>query len=318
VEPDPSDPSATAEPPGDEGATPADGLEASPDASPSPEPSPYIDPPSSTQVQLQGEAPAGGEVIDVGSLAAVNWAIWTWGEPTAVSDTFSGTPMVFPVTTDNPTLIALARTVVGQKVGSRVMGVIPPADGALAGALGVDEGATLVIVADILERFSADIQAQADAKPTGAILPVTVTGELGGEAKVSVPGDADEPTEISTTVIARGTGEEVKDGWVVLIHYAAVDWSGRADGSTWQAGHGPEAVEVVTDPSGNGSTLKAFSGLAGIPIGSRVLVLTPGKKGAYLADAVVIDIVGVVKASTEEPAEEDPEDSASPSPTPAE
>jgi peptidylprolyl isomerase len=289
--------------------------ETSPSPSPSETPSPYLDPPTSLQVQVQeGMTGDPTDAIKDENLAAINFAVWHWGEtePSYAANTFDyGDPLVFPVRSDNPVLLGISRAVIGQNVGSRILAVIPPAVGSLASAIGADEGTTLVAVIDILEQFDKDIQAQADAVPTGAVVGPVIQGPLGGPATITVPSGLDEPTEISATVIATGTGPVLEDGQQVLIHYAAVNWAGQADGNTWTTGMGPEAVILTADPYGDGSQLLAYSLLVGLPVGSRVLILTPGKEGSYQADAIVVDLVALVGTT-----DADAEGTASPSATP--
>ncbi|MDR3359829.1 MAG: hypothetical protein LBO20_04115 [Bifidobacteriaceae bacterium] len=314
VEGEPADP-AVEEPAGqDPAASP------SPSASASEAPSPYIKPPSKLQVQVQPDMAGDGPEVKAENLVAVDYAVWEWGQTEAslYANSFtSGTPMVLPVRSDNPTLLGLSRVVVGQKVGSRVMGVIPPTVGTLSSAIGLDDGTTLVVVIDIKEQFDKGVQAQKDAQPTGAKTGPQVTGSLGGPAKVSVAGDLEPPEEVSLTVLATGTGPEVETGQQVLVHYSATDWGGKADGDTWAAGRGPEAVTVQSDPTGDGSQITAFGLLAGVPVGSRVLILTPGKEGSYLADAIVLDIVALVGADKDDKEDEAGDGSASSSPSPS-
>jgi peptidylprolyl isomerase len=241
-----------------------------------------------------------GEPIKADNLAAIDLIAWEWGEtePIASLDTFaSGQPLVLAVRADDSTLVGLSRVIVGHNVGARVLGVIPPSEGALASALSLDEGTTIVVSIDIREQFDKDAQAEKDAKPTDAKVGPKIDGALGGPATVSIPADVEAPTEISTTVIATGSGPAVEDGQQILIHYSATDWAGTADGDTWTADRGPVAVAPGADPYGDGSVLSAFSGLVGVPIGSRVLILTPGKEGSYLAEAIVLDIVAVVQGN---------------------
>ncbi|MDR1442690.1 MAG: hypothetical protein LBJ02_09970 [Bifidobacteriaceae bacterium] len=304
-----SSPSPTPEPvPGEGEEAPAEGEEtaegeeaASPPAegeeTASPPESPYIKPPGSIQAQVQPDMAGDGAPIKVDNLASVDLVIWEWGEtePLPGLNTFvSDAPVVLPIRTDNPSMLGLARVIAGHKIGSRVLGVIPPSEGALAAAMGLDEGSTLVVSVDIRDQFSKDSQAQKDAKPTDERIPVKINGELGGPATVTVPADAAPPTGISTVVIATGTGPVIEEGQQILVHYSATDWSGKKDSDTWTEGRGPAPETITADPYGDGSVLSAFSGLIGVPIGSRVLILTPGKDGSYLAVAIVVDIVAIV------------------------
>ncbi|MDR0626856.1 MAG: hypothetical protein LBG11_06300 [Bifidobacteriaceae bacterium] len=286
-----------------EGETPADGDTDSPAPSPSPE-SPYVKPPSSLQAQVLEGMEGTGEPVKADNLVSINLAIWEWGETETVAsysaymptNTFaSANPFVFAVRADDAYRVGLARVIVGHKVGSRVMGVIPPSEGSLAQYLGVDEGSTLVVAIDILEQFDKNLEAQADAKPTDAKVGPKINGALGGPATVTIPADVPAPEEISTTVIATGTGAEVKDGDQILVHFSSTDWAGTNDTDTWKSERGPTPVTITADPYGDGSVLSAFSQLVGKTVGSRLLILTPGKESAYLAEAIVVDIVALVQ-----------------------
>jgi peptidylprolyl isomerase len=75
----------------------------------------------------------------------------------------------------------------------------------------------------------------------------------------------------------------------VVVQYSAVDWTGMAAGSTWKEGGGSPAATPIADPKNP----TPFDGLAGLPVGSRVLVVVPAKAGSppTSADAVAVDII---------------------------
>jgi peptidylprolyl isomerase len=270
---------------------------ASPSPSATPE-SPYVKPPASLQVQVQPDMEGdAADSVKADNLVSVDMVAWEWGEtePLASLNTFaSGAPLVIAIRSDNSSLEGLSRVIVGQNVGSRLLGVIPPSEGSLASLLNLDEGTTLVVAVDIRQQFDKDAQAQKDAKAAGAQTGPKIHGALGGPATVSIPADVPEPTAISTTVIATGSGPAVEDGQQYLVHYSATDWAGKSDGDTWKDDRGPAPVTVTANPLGDDSVLTVFSGLAGVPVGSRVLIITPGKEGSYLAEAIVVDIVALI------------------------
>ncbi len=184
---------------------------------------------------------------------------------------------------------------VGVPVGSRVMLSLPPADGygsagnSSAGISGTD---TLVFVVDIVQAIGADAGGQKDAKvqPAPENAP-QVSGDLGGPATVSVPAGTPEPTSPTVTVLAKGTGDPVQLGQV-LVQYAAVTWTGEDAGSTWStdssAGGGPQELPVATGGP--------FEGLVGVPLGSRVLVQIPAQSdpstgSSQPAIAAVVDVL---------------------------
>lgn len=191
---------------------------------------------------------------------------------------------------------------VGVPVGSRVMLSLPPNDGygmagnSSAGITGTD---TLVFIVDIVGAYDATAAGQTDATPVP--LPATgpqVTGDLGAAPTVTIPAGTAEPTAASATVIATGTGPVVTDGQV-LAQYEAVTWDGQPYASTWPssaaaqqgAPTGPQALPVAAGGP--------FAGLAGAPVGSRVLVVISGQADPSTgqtqpAIAAVVDIIAQI------------------------
>jgi peptidylprolyl isomerase len=180
---------------------------------------------------------------------------------------------------------------VGKKVGSRVLMVVPPSLGygsagqSDAGIKGTD---SLAFVVDIVAQYS-----KTDIGDTKAVVqkvstaPVTVTGALGSRPKVSVAKGAKAPTAPKTTVLAKSTGAKVTAGTVVL-QYEAVDYTGTVVESTFADGQ-PQSTQVAAASSGG----NAFDGIIGVPIGSRVLIVTQvqSSTGTATPIAIVVDIV---------------------------
>jgi len=186
------------------------------------------------------------------------------------------------------------------KVGSRILLSLPPSDGytsagnSQAGIKGTD---TIVFVVDILESIPADKGGQADAKPVPlpATTAVTVSGKLGAQPSVKIGPKATEPTKAQVLRLSVGTGAKLALDEQVLVQYQAVTWTNQPAVSTWPAataapqnpgGKGPEQITVQKD--------SPFAALAGITVGSRVLLLLPKAKSAQgesPAFAVIIDIV---------------------------
>ncbi|MGW6129134.1 FKBP-type peptidyl-prolyl cis-trans isomerase [Cellulomonas sp. NPDC055163] len=194
------------------------------------------------------------------------------------------TPLTIPLSQLVP---GWAKGLEGVKVGSRVMLSLPPEEGygeegnEQAGIKGTD---TIVFVVDVLNSYSADASAQADAVPDAAAaasVAPQVTGELGSVATVTVPAGSPEPTEVVTTVLAEGTGEPVAEGQLIA-QYSGVDWTGSSIGSSWED-KTPQAFPVSPDEP-------TFAGLVGVPLGSRVLLQIPSAE-ASPAIAVVIDLI---------------------------
>ena len=180
------------------------------------------------------------------------------------------------------------KTLAGVPTGSRVALVAPP--GEAYGTEGNPQAGirakdSLIFVVDVIAAYNSASALPASTPVTGlpAGLP-TVTGAA--EPTITVPEDAAPPTENKTTVLSTGTGEDVAKGKLGIVQYTAVDWSGGALTSTWQ--DGPQGVPI------GGSQPSPFDLLAGVPVGSRVLLELPAQEGSdpeRESVAVVIDVL---------------------------
>jgi peptidylprolyl isomerase len=179
---------------------------------------------------------------------------------------------------------------VGKKVGSRVLLVIPPADGygsAGSSGAGIKGTDTLAFVIDLVSTYSKTDIGDTKAVPqTVSTAPVTVTGALGAEPKVTVAKGAALPTAAKTVVLAKSTGAPTKAGFVVL-QYEAEYYNNTLADSTFQRGQ-PQATAVGVSGQAN-----PFDGVIGVPIGSRVLITTPVQdtEGSTTGVAIVADII---------------------------
>jgi peptidylprolyl isomerase len=179
---------------------------------------------------------------------------------------------------------------VGKRVGSRVLLVIPPAYGygsAGSSAAGIKGTDTLAFVIDIVSTYS-----KTDIGDTKAVVqpvvtaPVTVTGALGARPTVKIAKGAALPTAAKTVLLAKSTGAPIKAGFVVL-QYEAEYYNNTLADSTFERGQ-PQATAIGVAGQAN-----PFDGLIGVPIGSRVLITTPVQdtSGKTTAVAIVADVV---------------------------
>lgn len=188
----------------------------------------------------------------------------------------------------------------GVQQGSRVLISLPPADGygtAGSSGAGIKGTDTIVFVVDVVAVYGANSAGQADATPQPAPADgPQVTGDLGQKPSITVPAGTAEPTAPTVTVLATGTGAPIKDG-KVLAQYVAVTWTGESAGSTW-----PDAAAASTGQGGTGpqelpvAAGGPFEKLAGVPLGSRVLVQIPAQTNqqtgqAQPAVAAVVDLI---------------------------
>jgi len=187
---------------------------------------------------------------------------------------------------------------VGVPVGSRVLLSLPPADGygsAGSSSAGISGTDTIVFVVDIVQAIGPTAGGQTDAAPQPA--PTTgpqVAGALGAVPTVTIPAGTAEPTAPKVTVLAKGTGAPITNG-NVLAQYVAVTWTGESAGSTWPSGAtdgtggtGPQELPVAAGGP--------FASLAGVPLGSRVLVEVPAQTNSSTGQsqpsiAAVVDVL---------------------------
>lgn len=183
------------------------------------------------------------------------------------------------------------KTLSGVKEGSRVVISVPSEDGygeQGAEAIGIGPDDTLVFVIDVLAVIEPSDSGQADAEVTDpAPAGVTITGELGQPATLVIDEGAALPTADSLTVLAKGTGEPLREGTAV-VQFASSNWNKSESESTWGE-LGPQPVTV-------GNTSTALDSLVGVPVGSRVvLILAPYAEDvdpAATSVVVVMDILG--------------------------
>ncbi len=246
---------------------------------------PDAEPPAELTVDIL--SPGDGQEVAAGDFLVADYIGQVWGAAESFNDSFAvGQVAGFSL---DQVIGGWQEGLPGTHVGDRVLLSIPPDLGYPEGNpdAGIAEGDTLVFVVDILAALGPDdLAAQADAADTGALadLPVTVSGELGEQADIQVAPDSDEPTELTVTTIAEGSGDQVGDEGSVVVSFAATGWDGSDGGSTWDYG-APETI-----PLGLGTL---FDELVGVPVGSRVVALVPAD-GETPAIAAVIDVVAHV------------------------
>ena len=230
-----------------------------------------------------------GAAVKKGDLLVADYLGQTWRDNKLFDNSYDrGQPAGFPIGVGQ-VIKGWDDTLVGVKAGSRVELVIPPAEGygtqgnSQAGIKGDD---VLVFVVDVIASYASDA-AETDASPQAAASTLPkVTGTLGAKPTVTVPKAATPPKAATAVVLAKGTGPAVKDGQLAVVEYEAVSWANKPIDTTW--GKVPQAFPVSTQNPG------PFTKLAGIPVGSRVLLLLPPTQGGKPATdslAVVVDIV---------------------------
>ncbi|SEH01914.1 peptidylprolyl isomerase [Nonomuraea solani] len=221
-------------------------------------------------LQVDELAAGKGDRLERDDVAIVQYTAHVWdgrGNRLVDSSFNRGTPAAFPV---GELLPGLEQALRGRRVGSRVIAAIPPGDGFGPNPpRGIGAGEELFYVVDILGAHHKGAAVRAGG---GSLAGVKVGG--GARPVLSVPRTAP-PARFASKVLARGEGRPAKAGQLVVTQYAGAVWShGRVFDATWSTGR-PKAFKL-----GDGSVIKGWdSALAGVPAGSRVLMIVPPASG---------------------------------------
>jgi FKBP-type peptidyl-prolyl cis-trans isomerase len=221
-----------------------------------------------------------------------NYVSYDWSGAThkSLGSSFGqGTPALFV----GQLLPGLEKALLGQKVGSRVVAVMPPAEGfGSAGNpqehIGADD--SLVFVVDINSSFGTASVPGRQTSDGGGALP-TVTPAAAGSASgpaITIPGGVTPPATLQVKPLIRGTGPVVKQGQDIAVQYTGVIWrTGQVFGSSWQT------KSPLTTSIGEGQVIKGWdTGLVGQTVGSRVLLVVPPADGYGSAGQSQVGING--------------------------
>jgi peptidylprolyl isomerase len=208
-----------------------------------------------------------------------NFELYVWSGKThkLLYSSYGSTPEVLPVTIG---LTGLQKAMAGQHVGSRVLAVLPPKYGYGTNGnseIGVTGKDTLVWVIDVLQSFASTEGATGKqiTNGGGALPKVTANAQTG--PTIAIPKTAP-PSKLSVTTLIKGTGPAVKSGQAIVVRYVGSIWrTGKVFNDNW-----PTTSEPTSPPNVFvlGQLIPAWNtGLVGVPVGSRVMLVVPPKEG---------------------------------------
>jgi FKBP-type peptidyl-prolyl cis-trans isomerase len=239
-----------------------------------------------TKTLIQGTGPA---LTSSQSLLG-NFVLYDWSGKThkLLGSTYSdGVPTLFT----GSLLPGLATALEGQKVGSRVLAVIPPKDafGAAGNSqIGVGANDTVVFVVDMVKSFAntAGVSGTQTSNGGGA-LPTVTAGAAGKGPTITIPKTA-APKTLQVKTLIKGTGPAVKKGNYIVVQYTGVNYrTGKVFDSSWSRSE-PWATVI-----GEGQVIPGWdTGLIGQTVGSRVLLVIPPKDGYGSAGSSAAGIKG--------------------------
>ena len=243
-----------------------------------------------------------GPVLGKTDAFVGNYAIYIWSGTAhrLAQSSFTANPTLFA----GQLLPGLEKALLGQKMGSRVLAVIPPKDAfgstgnPQAGIKGTD---TLVFVVDLIKDFPSNASASGQHVTSGGSGLPKVTASTGAAPQIKVP-SAKPPAKLVTKTLVKGSGPAIAKGQTVVVQYVGAIWkSGKVFDASWKRGQ-PFGFTIAASPS---QVIPGWDkGLVGQNVGSRVMLVVPpadgyGKSGNSQAGikgtdtlVFVVDVLG--------------------------
>ena len=209
---------------------------------------------------------------------AANFVLYFWSGTSSSqkASTFGASPTLIP----SATLPGLETALVGQKVGSRILAVIPPALGYGTSGnsqLGVPAATTLVFVIDLLKAYSNTAGVTGKQVSNGGGTMPTVTAKAGSAPTLTFSSSSP-PSGLVTTTLVKGSGPKVVKGEYVIAQYVGYIWRSHKKpfGSSWTSGS-PFGFVIGASPE---QVIPGWDkGLVGQTVGSRVMLSIPSADG---------------------------------------
>jgi FKBP-type peptidyl-prolyl cis-trans isomerase len=208
-----------------------------------------------------------------------NYVAYDWSGKTSKllgSSYTQGAPSLFV----GSLLPGLETALVGQKVGSRVLAVIPPAQafGSTGNSTeGIGANDTLVFVVDMNSTFNTASVPGKQATSGGGTLPTVIAPAANSTAgpTIKIPAKVNPPKTLQVKTLIKGAGAVVKKGDDIAVQYNGYIWrTGKSFQSSWTS-TGPFTTVI-----GEGQVIPGWdTGLVGQTVGSRVMLVIPPVDG---------------------------------------
>ncbi|HEX9031944.1 MAG TPA: FKBP-type peptidyl-prolyl cis-trans isomerase [Streptosporangiaceae bacterium] len=229
-----------------------------------------------------------------------NFDVYVWSGKTSklLYSSYKGTaqsppaPQMFPVTLGSQ-LSGLETAVKNQRAGSRILAVLPPKYGYGSqgnSQIGVKPTDTMVWVVDVVQAFPPNASATGQHVSDGGGKLPTISATPGAAPTIKVPKSAP-PSKLVVQTLIKGTGAPVKANQNIVVRYVASIWrTGQVFNNNWPSPTQPTAPPTLFSLS---RVIPGFStGLVGVPVGSRVMLVIPPAEGYGKAGSAQAGIKG--------------------------
>ena len=216
-----------------------------------------------------------GAAVANGDTVTINYSLYngTTGLEIEKSEYTETSSIPYPIDTAATSFVGLAKAISCTTVGTRIVAVIPNAEGFGAQAeqagIGVDD--TLVFVIDVTS-IAAKPLAEATGTPVEPLAGFPEVVFTDGNPTVTIPA-GDVPSEYAIETLIQGDGAVVADGATVIVNYEGVNWNtGEVFDSSFDRG---EPATFSTQ-----GVIQGFhDALVGQKVGSRVVAIIPSELG---------------------------------------
>ena len=239
-----------------------------------------------TKTLIQG---TGGTLTTSESLVG-NYVAYDWSGKTSKllgSSYQEGAPSLFA----GQLLPGLEKALIGQKIGSRVLAVIPPADafGTSGNSqIGVGATDTVIFVIDMIKEVPNTAGATGQQTSNGGgTLPTVTAAAPGKSPTITIPKTAP-PKTLQVKTLIKGTGPVVKKGQLITVQYTGENWRTKSVFDSSYSRGVPSGFVI-----GEGQVIPGWDqGLVGQTVGSRVLLVLPPADGYGSAGSSTAGIKG--------------------------
>lgn len=233
----------------------------------------------STSLVTKTLAAGSGPAVAPNDSILANFEVYVWRGKThkLLFSSYTSTPEVLPVKIG---LSGLQTALSNARVGSRVLAVLPPKYGYGPqgnSQIGVKPTDTLVWVVDVIKSFAPTQSATGQHITDGGGTLPKVSASTGTSPQIAIP-KSGPPAKLVVKTLIKGTGVPVKSGEAIVVRYVGSIWrTGKVFNNNW-----PSIAQPTTPPNvfQLGQLIPAWNtGLVGVPVGSRVMLVVPPAEG---------------------------------------